>query len=183
MVKIRSTLKQKKFFFLDNFLFFALYLVQKKSDVPSWPTYQPTMSLFSPTLLYLPTQNSDVINGRSQKSKNLSIAKKGFKQDIRNPVSAYVIMIKIDYSLVTQPMLQHWTNCMDLRSMDSYIQILCRFPKCKWKVGFSDFFLWSPFEKKNFFEGGRWRNLFAYIFGIYMKFGYLTPCDSVNVAT
>ena len=33
----------------------ALYLVQKKSDVPSWPTYQPTMSHFSPTMLYLPT--------------------------------------------------------------------------------------------------------------------------------
>ena len=47
--------KTKKGFSLDNFLFFVLYLVQKKWDVPSWQTYQPTTSLFSPTKLYLPT--------------------------------------------------------------------------------------------------------------------------------
>ena len=37
-------------------------------------------------------------------------------------------------------------------------------------------------------EGGIVEELFTYIFGIYIKFGYknpsiLTPCDSVNVAT
>jgi hypothetical protein len=37
-------------------------------------------------------------------------------------------------SLVTQPMLQLRPNCTELRSMDSYIQILCRFQKCKRKV-------------------------------------------------
>ena len=37
-------------------------------------------------------------------------------------------------SLVTQPKLQRRPNCMELRSMDSYIQILCRFQKCKQKV-------------------------------------------------
>ena len=35
-------------------------------------------------------------------------------------------------SLVTQPMMQ--PNQTELRSMDSYIQILCRFQKCKGKV-------------------------------------------------
>ena len=37
-------------------------------------------------------------------------------------------------SLVTQPMLQHQPNRTELRSMDSYIQILCRFQKYKQKV-------------------------------------------------
>ena len=37
-------------------------------------------------------------------------------------------------SLVTQPMLQRRPNHTELRSMDSYIQILCRFQKCKQKV-------------------------------------------------
>ena len=32
--------------------------------------------------------------------------------------------------LVTQPMMQRQPNCTELRSMDSYIQILCRFQKC-----------------------------------------------------
>jgi hypothetical protein len=36
--------------------------------------------------------------------------------------------------LVTQPMLQCRPNRTELRSMDSYIQILCRFRKCKRKV-------------------------------------------------
>jgi hypothetical protein len=31
-------------------------------------------------------------------------------------------------------MLQHRPNWMELRSMDSHIQILCRFQKCKRKV-------------------------------------------------
>ena len=37
-------------------------------------------------------------------------------------------------SLVTQPMLQRRPNWTELRSMGSYIQILCRFQKCKQKV-------------------------------------------------
>ena len=37
-------------------------------------------------------------------------------------------------SLVTQPMLQRRPKRTELRSMDSYIQILCRFQKCKRKV-------------------------------------------------
>ena len=42
-------------------------------------------------------------------------------------------------ALVTQPMLQRQPNCSELRLMDSmihrfYIQILCRFQKCKQKV-------------------------------------------------
>ena len=41
---------------------------------------------------------------------------------------------KGDSSIVTQPMLQCWPNCTELRSMDSYIQILCRFYKYKGKV-------------------------------------------------
>jgi hypothetical protein len=37
-------------------------------------------------------------------------------------------------TLVTRPMLQRRPNPKELRSMDSYIQILCRFQKCKRKV-------------------------------------------------
>ena len=36
--------------------------------------------------------------------------------------------------LVTQPMLQHQLNRTEIRKMDSYIQISCRFQKCKRKV-------------------------------------------------
>ena len=39
-----------------------------------------------------------------------------------------------DMPLVTQPMLQCRPNRTELRSMDSYIQILCRFQKCRRKV-------------------------------------------------
>ena len=35
---------------------------------------------------------------------------------------------------VTQPMMQGWPNPMELRSMDSFIQILCIFQKCERKV-------------------------------------------------
>ena len=38
------------------------------------------------------------------------------------------------FSLVTQPMLQSRPNRTELRSMDSYIQILCRYLKCKQKA-------------------------------------------------
>ena len=52
--------------FLGLLRIFSFYLVQKKSDVLSWPTYQPTMSDFRPIMLNLPTcLKSDVINGRS----------------------------------------------------------------------------------------------------------------------
>ena len=37
-------------------------------------------------------------------------------------------------ALVTQPMMQRQPNPTELRSMDSYIQILCRFQKSKRKV-------------------------------------------------
>ena len=46
----------------------------------------------------------------------------------------YSQIFLVGSSLVTQPMLQHRPNRMELRSMDSYIQILCRFQKCKRKV-------------------------------------------------
>ena len=38
------------------------------------------------------------------------------------------------WTLVTQPMLQRRPNRSELRSMDSYTKILCRFQKCKRKV-------------------------------------------------
>ena len=41
---------------------------------------------------------------------------------------------KIDLALVTQPMLQRRPNRTEFRPIDSYIQILCRFQKCKRKV-------------------------------------------------
>ena len=37
-------------------------------------------------------------------------------------------------TLVTQPMLQRQPNPAELRSIDCYIQSLCRFQKCKQKV-------------------------------------------------
>ena len=76
-------------------------------------------------------------------------------------------------ALVTQPMLQRRSNCTELWSMDSYIQILCRFQKSKQKVPppsplstqkspfnpqrMRKIFLWGG---KGWFlstEGGRWR--------------------------
>ena len=42
--------------------------------------------------------------------------------------------MKVSLTLVTQPMLQRRPNRTELRLMDSYIQILWRFQKCKGKV-------------------------------------------------
>ena len=39
-----------------------------------------------------------------------------------------------EWPLVTQPMLQRRPNRTELRSIDSYIQILCRFQQSKQKV-------------------------------------------------
>ena len=68
------------------------------------------------------------------------------------------IFFRFNYvqALVTQPMLQRRPNCTELRSMDSYIQILCRFQKCKQKVPPP-----SPLVMKNrkvFFSKTTWPN-------------------------
>ena len=107
-------------------------------------------------------------------------------------------------TLVTQPMLQLRPNCTELRSMDSYIQILCRFQKCKRKVPPPSPLSTqkSPFTtpKEDFshplggkrvifhFLGATVEELFDYIFGIYKRFGYKDPSilatsNSVSVAT
>ena len=44
------------------------------------------------------------------------------------------IQATVDSTLVTQPMLQLRPNWSELRSMDYYHQIFCRFRKCKQKV-------------------------------------------------
>ena len=68
-------------------------------------------------------------------------------------------LINIVFTLVTQPMLQRRLNRTELRLMDSYIQILCRFQKCKRKV--PPLLLLSN-EKSPFtffiIEERRWRN-------------------------
>ena len=43
-------------------------------------------------------------------------------------------VLTIHHTLVTQPMMQRRPNQTELRSMDSYTQILCRFQKSKQKV-------------------------------------------------
>jgi hypothetical protein len=57
----------------------------------------------------------------------------------------------IDKSLVTQPMLQRRPNCTELRSMDYYHQLFCRFRKCKRKVP-PPLLLSNDFEKSWFFS-------------------------------
>ena len=47
-------------------------------------------------------------------------------------MQSFLIILAI--SLATQPMLQHRPNSTELRSMDSYTQILRRFQKKKQKV-------------------------------------------------
>ena len=70
--------------------------------------------------------------------------------------------------VVTQPMLQRRPNCMELRSMDSHIQILCNFQKCKRKVSPPSL----PCTTKSLFTPPKddrvvaVEELFAYIFGI-----------------
>ena len=60
---------------------------------------------------------------------------------ISSALNSYTFLIvaewtkkSIDFTLVTQLMLQRRPNRSELRSMDSYIQIICRFQKCKRKV-------------------------------------------------
>ena len=59
--------------------------------------------------------------------------------------------VPVSTALVTQPMLQRRPNPTELRLMDSYIQILCRFQKCKRKVP-PPSPLYNDFEKKRFFQ-------------------------------
>ena len=54
-------------------------------------------------------------------------------------------------TLVTQPMLQLRPNCTELRLMDYYHQIFCRFRKCKRKVP-PPSPLSNDFEKSWFFS-------------------------------
>ena len=53
---------------------------------------------------------------------------------IKNVVSQNSAFVYVMYALVTQPMLQLRPNWTELRSMDYYHQIFCRFRKCKRKV-------------------------------------------------
>ena len=56
------------------------------------------------------------------------------------------LLAYLGYTLVTQPMLQLRPNCTELRSMDLFNQILCRFQKYKRKVPPPSL---PPLEKKN----------------------------------
>ena len=80
-----------------------------------------------------------------------------------------------DFALVTQPMQQLRPNPTELRLMDYYHQIFCRFWKCKRKVPQPTFF-------KIITEERRWRN-FSLTFSESTKNLILTPSDSVAVAT
>ena len=51
--------------------------------------------------------------------------------EARNPD---IFLFAVCSALVTQPMMQRPPNPTELRLMDSYIQILCRFQKSKQKV-------------------------------------------------
>ena len=51
---------------------------------------------------------------------------------IDSPDTDFETCVKL--TLVTQPMMQRRPNQTELRSMDSYIQILCRFQKSERKV-------------------------------------------------
>ena len=78
------------------------------------------------------------------------------------------------------------TESDEVKSMDSYIQILCRFQR---KVPPPFTLSTKKFEKLGFFAVFlELEELFAYIFEIYIKFGYknpsiLTVSDLVDVAT
>ena len=79
--------------------------------------------------------------------------------------------------------------------MDSYIQMICRFQKCKQKVPLPSLLSNenspSTAPKKIFSHplgGATVEELFSYIFGICIKFGHknpsiLTLCDLLDVAT
>ena len=74
-------------------------------------------------------------------------------------------------SLVTQPKLQRRPNCMELRSMDSYIQIVYGFQKCKRKVPSTLLLSYekSPFippkkDEKNLPLGGNGGGIFCLLF-------------------
>ena len=88
---------------------------------------------------------------------------------------------KIACTLVTQPMLQRRPIRTELRSMDSFIQILSRFQKSKQKVPPPTPVSNERSPQRKFFLILRWG-------GGLEEFGYknssiLTPCDLVNVAT
>ena len=82
-------------------------------------------------------------------------------------------------------MMHRRPNQTEVRSMDSFIQILCRFQKSKRKEKNSSFGgVKGDFLVQSSDGGGT----FAYFFGIYIKCGYKNPSiltlfDSVDVAS
>ena len=71
-------------------------------------------------------------------------------------------------------MVQRRRNCTELRSMDSYIQILSRFQKCKRKVPPPSPFT-KDFEKNCFFS----KNLITFLVFLIIKF-FEPLLESVN---
>ena len=74
-------------------------------------------------------------------------------------INCHLQALVVIITLVTQPMLQLRPNCTELRSMDYYHQIFCRFRKCKWKVP-PPSPLSNDFEKSWFFS----KNLVTFLF-------------------
>ena len=73
-------------------------------------------------------------NNTRKIGKILKISLRKGKNSSNKKVPTLKVSFSCHISLVTQPMLQHRPNPTELRSMDSYIRILCRFQKCKRKV-------------------------------------------------
>ena len=76
---------------------------------------------------------------------------KPVQQSKQQSLSAYCPNIYTVIALVTQPMSQLRPNRTELRSMDYYHQIFCRFQKCKRKVP-PPSLLSNDFEKNLFFK-------------------------------
>ena len=103
--------------------------------------------------------------------------------------NVHLYYCQVDYglvtrgSLVTQPMLQPTPNQTELRlivsksffNVDSKNVSKKFLHRHSWKNLFFSDFLWSHrvgFEKKHIFSGVTVEELFAYIFGIYIKKGF-----------
>ena len=93
---------------------------------------------------------SDAGAEQEQGEQNDTGLDNGLKSILKEKTILTACLWSASYTLVTQPMKQHRPNPTELRSMDSYIQILCRFQKCKRKVP-PPSLLSNDFEKCWFF--------------------------------
>ena len=86
------------------------------------------------TFLARLTHLANICPSQVVKSSTYIKAVLSYQGSLKKRENCFVQKWRMNYALVTQPMLQGPQNQTEVRLMDCYIQILCIFQKCNLKV-------------------------------------------------